>query len=153
MIRLTVTFDDQTGRTLFKLAHREMRNPRDQVVYMIKQALAAMENQPETNSTILPPCPSPNSHPSPASSVSPRLSASIASTPNDAGDSTSRGQVCESPSRSKVACGFVAGTSDRSDTSATWKSTTARSCSAGAYCATRRISLASWSMTCVICLT
>ena len=42
MIRLTVTFDDQTGRTLFKLAHREMRNPRDQVVYMIKQALAAM---------------------------------------------------------------------------------------------------------------
>ena len=99
MIRLTVTFDDQTGRTLFKLAHREMRNPRDQVVYMIKQALAAMENQPETNSTILPPCPSPNSHPSPTSSVFPRLSASIASTPNAAGDSTSRGQVCESPSR------------------------------------------------------
>jgi len=99
MIRLTVTFDDQTGRTLFKLAHREMRNPRDQVVYMIKQALAAMENQPETNSTILPPCPSPNSHPSPTSSVFPRPNASIASTPNAAGDSTSRGQVCESPSR------------------------------------------------------
>jgi hypothetical protein len=48
MIRLTVTFDDQTGRTLFKLAHREMRNPRDQVVYMIKQALVAMANQSET---------------------------------------------------------------------------------------------------------
>ena len=99
MIRLTVTFDDQTGRTLFRLAHREMRNPRDQVVYMIKQALAAMENQPETNSTILPPCPSPNSHPSPTSSVFPRPSASIDSTLSAAGDSTSRGQVCESPSR------------------------------------------------------
>jgi len=48
MIRLTVTFDDQTGRTLFRLAHREMRNPRDQVVYMIKQALVAMANQSET---------------------------------------------------------------------------------------------------------
>jgi len=91
MIRLTVTFDDQTGRALFKLAHREMRNPRDQVVYMIKQALAAMESQPETNSTILPLCPSPNSHPSPASSVSLRPNLSTASTPNAAGDSTLRG--------------------------------------------------------------
>jgi len=48
MIRLTVTFDDQTGRALFKLAHREMRNPRDQAAYMIKQALVAMANQSET---------------------------------------------------------------------------------------------------------
>jgi hypothetical protein len=48
MVRLTVTFDDQTGLALFKLAHREMRNPRDQVVYMIKQALVAMANQSET---------------------------------------------------------------------------------------------------------
>jgi len=92
MIRLTVTFDDQTGRTLFRLAHREMRNPRDQVVYMIKQALAAMENQPETNSTILPPCPSPESQPSPASLVSPRPNASTASTPSAAGASISHGQ-------------------------------------------------------------
>jgi len=93
MIRLTVTFDDQTGRTLFKLAHREMRNPRDQVVYMIKQALAAMENQPEINSTILPPCPSPNSHPSPTSSASPRPNASTASTPNVDGDLTLHGRA------------------------------------------------------------
>ena len=48
MVRLTVTFDDQAARALFKLAHREMRNPRDQVVYMIKQALVAMANQSET---------------------------------------------------------------------------------------------------------
>ena len=93
MIRLTVTFDDQTGRTLFRLAHREMRNPRDQVVYMIKQALVAMANQSETNSTILPPCPSPNSHPSPTSSAYLRPNANIASTSNAAGDSTSRGRT------------------------------------------------------------
>jgi len=93
MIRLTVTFDDQTGRTLFKLAHREMRNPRDQVVYMIKQALAAMENQQETNSTILPPCPSPNSQPLRTSSASLRPNASIASTPNVDGDSTLHGRA------------------------------------------------------------
>ena len=92
MIRLTVTFDDQTGRTLFKLAHREMRNPRDQVVYMIKQALAAMENQPETNSTILTPCPSPESHPSRTSSAYPCPNASTASTPNAAGALTSHGR-------------------------------------------------------------
>jgi hypothetical protein len=48
MVRLTVTFDDQAARALFKLAQREMRNPRDQVVYMIKQALVAMANQSET---------------------------------------------------------------------------------------------------------
>jgi hypothetical protein len=48
MVRLTVTFDDLAARDLFKLAQREMRNPRDQVVYMIKQALVAMANQSET---------------------------------------------------------------------------------------------------------
>jgi len=39
MIRLTVTFDDQTGRALFKLAHREMRNPRNQAALLIRMKL------------------------------------------------------------------------------------------------------------------